>query len=302
MPESNKTLARAIMMMLIAAFAFSLMTVLIRWSAQALHPFQIAFFRNFFGLVFMLPWLIHHGMKIFKTERLGIFIIRAILGLLSMFSYFWALTVLPLSKAVSLSFTVPLFVTLGAALFLKEKVHIRRWLAIIFGFIGTLVILRPNLYTGMSGEMMASLVVVLSSISMAASVLIIKSLSKTEAPHTIVLYMVLLMTPLSLPVAIPVWQWPEWPIWLAVIAVGFMGSLAHVIFTHAIKMADVSIVVPFDFARLPFVIVLAWFMFDQSVDYLTVLGASMVFASGAYIAHREAQLNKKRATEAKIVN
>ena len=199
MPNSNKTLAKAIILMLVAAMAFSLMTVGIRWSATALHPFQIAFFRNFFGLVFMFPWVIQHGLEMFKTQRLGVFFIRAILGLISMFSYFWALTVLPLSKAVSLSFTVPIFVTMGAAIFLNEKVHVRRWLAIIFGFIGTLVILRPNMASANSGDLFASMIVVFSSMTMAASVLIIKSLSKTEAPHTIVLFMVLLMTPLSLP-------------------------------------------------------------------------------------------------------
>lgn len=298
MPNSNNKLIQAISLMLLAALAFSLMTVGIRWSATYLHPFQVAFFRNFFGLIFMFPWLIHHGWNMFKTDRLGLFIIRALLGLVSMFCYFWALTVLPLSKAVALSFTVPIFVTLGAALFLKEQVHIRRWLAIIFGFIGTLVILRPTV----SGDLFASLVVVFSSVTMAASVLIIKNLSTTEAPHTIVLYMVLLMTPLSLPVAISVWQWPEMNVWLVAMGIGFMGSLAHVIFTHAIKLSDVSIVMPFDFARLPFVIVLAWLMFDQSVDLWTVIGASMVFASGVYIAHREAQLNKKRAAILKVVN
>lgn len=292
----NAALFKAIALMLLAALGFSLMNILIRWTSNELHPFQIVFSRNLFGLVFMLPWLIKFGYRSFKTEKLPLFIIRSLLGLVSMMGYFWAITVLPLAKAVALSFTVPLFVTIGAALILKEEVHIRRWIAVIVGFIGTLVILRPAI----DGDLFASLVVVASSVTMAASVLIIKSLSRTEDTNVIVMYMVLLMTPLSFPAAVTVWQWPSIELWLLLMLMGFLGSFAHLMFTHSVKTSDVSVVMPFDFARLPFIIVLAWFIFDQSVDSWTVIGAGIVFASGVYIARREAMLNKKRALEAKI--
>jgi len=217
----NTALFKGIALMLLAAVGFSAMNVLIRWTSSELHSFQIAFFRNLFGLVFMLPWLIKFGYRSFKTERLGLFFIRALLGLFSMFCYFWGITVLPLAKAVALSFTVPLFVTIGAAWFLKEEVNWRRWVAVLVGFIGTLIILRPSI----DGELFASLVVVASSVTMAASVLIIKSLSRTEDANVIVMYMVLLMTPLSLPVAMTVWVWPTMETWLLVALMGCMNSL-----------------------------------------------------------------------------
>ncbi|TDR14656.1 DMT family transporter [Marinicella litoralis] len=292
----NANLFKAIALMLLAALGFSFMNVLIRWTSDELHPFQIAFFRNLFGLVFMLPWLIKFGYRSFKTDRLPLFIIRALLGLFSMFCYFWGISVLPLAKAVALSFTVPLFVTIGAAIFLKEDVNWRRWVAVLVGFAGTLIILRPTV----DGDLFASLVVIASSVTMAASVLIIKNLSRTEDANVIVMYMVLLMTPLSLPVAMTVWQWPSMETWLLVMLMGFLGSFAHLMFTHSLKMSDVSIVMPFDFARLPFIIALAWIVFDQSVDRWTVLGAGIVFASGVYIARREAMLNKRRAMQPKV--
>lgn len=292
----NAALFKGIALMLLAALGFSFMNVLIRWTSGELHPFQIAFFRNLFGLVFMLPWLIKFGYRSFKTKRLGLFFIRALLGLFSMFCYFWGLTQLTLPKAVALSFTVPLFVTIGAALILKEDVNWRRWAAVLVGFIGTIIILRPSI----DGDLFASLVVIASSVTMAASVLVIKSLSRTEDANVIVMYMVLLMTPLSLPVAITVWQWPTIETWLLVALMGFFGSFAHLMFTQSLKMSDVSIVMPFDFARLPFIIVLAWLVFNQSVDRWTLIGAAVVFASGIYIAHREAQLNKRRATQPKL--
>ena len=89
-------------------------------------------------------------------------------------------------------------------------------------------------------------------------------------------------------------------IWLGVIVMGFLGSFAHLMFTSSLKMSDVSIVMPFDFARLPFIIVMAWVFFDQSADQWTVVGAAIVFASGIYIARREAALNKRRAIEHKL--
>jgi drug/metabolite transporter (DMT)-like permease len=294
--SANSQLFKAIGLMLLAALGFSFMNVLIRWSASELHAFQIAFFRNLFGLVFMLPWLIRNGYRSFKTDRLKLFMVRALLGISAMYCYFWGITVLPLAKAVSLSFTVPLFVTIGAAVVLREQVHARRWIAVLVGFAGTLIILRPSL----DGDLFASLVVVASSMFMAASVLIIKSLSRTEDANVIVMYMVLLMTPLSLPVAIYVWEWPSPTIWLGVIVMGFLGSFAHLMFTSSLKMSDVSIVMPFDFARLPFIIVMAWVFFDQSADQWTVIGAAFVFASGIYIARREAALNKRRAKEHKL--
>ncbi len=294
--KENSQLFKAIALMLSAALGFSVMNVLIRMSSTELHPFQIAFFRNLFGLVFMLPWLIRFGYRSFKTRRIGLFLIRSVLGLISMLCYFWGISVLPLAKAVSLSFTIPLFVTIGASVVLKEEVHLRRWIAVLVGFIGTLIILRPSV----DGDMVASLVVVASSVTMAASVLIIKRLSQTENTNVIVMYMVLLMTPMSLPVAISVWQWPTFDIWLLVVLMGFMGSFAHLLFTHSLKLSDVSIVMSFDFARLPFIIVMAWLVFDQNVDRWTILGAFIVFASGVYIARREAILNKKRAMQAKL--
>ena len=283
--------------MLISTFIFSLMNVGIRWASDELHAFQIAFFRNLFGLVFMLPWLMRSGVSALHTQRSRLFWLRAIFGLISMLAFFWSLTVLPLSQAVALSFTVPIFVTIGAALFLREQVHWRRWLAILAGFIGTLIILRP----GTDVNWIPSLIVIGSSVTMAASVLIIKELSKTEASNTIVTYMVLMLVPLSLPPALAVWQWPSAETWLIVFLIGCFGTIAHLLFTNALKISDVSVVMPFDFGRLLFIVFFAWLIFDQKVDYYTLVGAIIVFVSGIYIAHRESRVHQKKVVTNKRI-
>ncbi len=270
--------------MLLAALGFAIMNVIIRYSSEQLHPFQMAFFRNAFGLLFMLPWLISQGLGALRTDRIGLYLIRAALGLTSMLCWFWGLTQLPLAKAVALSFSVPIFVTLGAVIFLRERIYVRRIIAVLVGFSGTLVILRPQL----DGDLVPSLVVLFSAMTMAASVLIIKRLSETESSNAIVVYMVLLIGPMSLPPAIAVWQWPDAFHWLLMVALGGMGTLGHLAFTNALRISDVSVVMPIDFMRLPFTILFAWLILGQQVDQFTLLGGLIVFISTAYISRREA--------------
>lgn len=287
-----------IMLMLFAALSFALMNVIIRYSSDALHAFQMAFFRNLFGLMFMLPWLISNGIRALRTGRHGLYTLRAILGLISMLCWFWSLTQLPLAKAVALSFTVPIFVTIGAVLFLSERIYMRRVVAVITGFTGTLIILRPEL----DGDLVPSLVVLFSAMTMAASVLIIKRLSDTESANAIVLYMVLMITPLSLPTAISVWTWPDSTHWMLMIALGGMGTLGHLAFTHALKLTEVSVVMPVDFMRLPFTMIFAWLLFNQSVDRYTVIGGIIVFISTAYISHRENRQNQSTLSATTLHN
>lgn len=283
----DPAIVRGGLLMLAAAFFFSCMSALIRLAAAELHPFQIAFFRNLFGLMFMLPWLLRHGRGGLRTERMGLYWLRAFLGVTAMFAFFWTLTVLPLAEAVSLSFTAPLFVTVGAALVLRERVRMRRWTATLIGFAGTLIILRP----GAESITLPAMVALGAAAAMAASVLIIKSLSGTEPHQAIVTYMVLLMTPLSLLPALAFWGWPSMTVWLLLLALGGCGTAGHLLFTQAMQSADASLVMPLDFFRLPIVAALGYLLFDQTVDAWTWVGAVVIFSSGVYIAHREARLH-----------
>ncbi len=272
--------------MVAAAVFFALLTSLVRLGTAELHPFQVAFFRNLFGLAFMLPWLIRHGPGALRTNRTGLLLLRALLGTVTMLTWFWCLSVMPLAEAVSLSFTAPLFVTVGAALLLREKVRARRWLATLVGFIGTLIVLRPGIQT-IDAPAIAALG---SAFAMACSILIIKVLVKTETAESVVIYMVLMMTPLSLLPAVFVWRWPSAEIWLLMVAIGGVGTAGHLLFTRAVSVAEASAIMPFDFVRLPLTAILGWLMFDQVVDGFTWLGGTVIFAAGIYIARRESAI------------
>ena len=199
-----------------AAFCFALMNLVVRLASEELETMQIAFFRASFALIFMLPWAIHRGAASLRTAHLKIHIGRSIVSVFSMYCWFTAVIVLPLADAVALNFTAPLFVTIGAALILRELVGPRRWAATAVGFLGTIVVLRP----GFAEVSAYSALPILAAVCIATNTLLVKRLSRHDAPGTIVLYMNLLLTPLCLVPALFVWVWPSPGIWL-------LGSLAR---------------------------------------------------------------------------
>lgn len=281
---------RAVAWMVASTLGFGTMAVLIRIASARVHPFEIAFLRSLFGALAALPLLWMHGPRILRTDRLGFYTLRCAIGALSMLAGFWAIAHLPLAQAIALSYSSPLFVTIGAVLFLGEAVRLRRWTAVAAGFVGVLVIVRP----GGEGFSAASLVALFSAAMTGVVTISIKFLSRSDPADTIVLLTTWLWVPLSLPAALTVWQWPPaelWP-WLALI--GVLGTLGQYAWTHALKLADASSLAPFSYLQLVFVAVLAWLLFGETPDRYTALGAAIVIGASLYIARREAVLARQR--------
>ncbi|WP_345779197.1 DMT family transporter [Lysobacter sp. CFH 32150] len=287
---------RAALLMLGGTILFALMAVAVRLASSSLHTFEVAFFRNFFGLIATLPLLIRHGPELLKTDRLPRYVFRSVIGVLGMFCGFWAIGNLPLAQAIALSYSTPLFVTVAAVWWLGEQVRARRWIAVTIGFVGMLVIVRP----GTEGFTTGSLVAVLAAVLSAAVAIQIKQLSSTEPADRIVLWTTLLWVPMSLGPALFVWEWPSGIAWLWVIASGVLGTSAHLLWTRAIKLGDVSALTPISFVQLVVVALFGYLLFDERLDRWTVIGAVIIFAANAYIAHREAQLARRDASEAPV--
>lgn len=267
-----------------ACLFFATMAGIIRHVSSELHPFEIAFFRNLFGLAFMMPWLARVGWGGLKTQRIGLYTVRGIIGLAAMLLFFWAITILPLAQVTALSFTAPLFATILAALVLGEVVRRRRWAAILIGFVGALIILRP----GLQEIGWPTFAVLFSSLLMASAVVMIKMLSRTETTSAIVTYMVIYLTPMSLIPALFVWQTPSWSIFGWLIALGGVATAAHQCLTRSFAVAEASAVMPFDFTRLIFAALIGYFFFDQIPDLWSGIGAAVIVTASVYIAHREA--------------
>lgn len=287
---------RAALLMLGSTLLFGLMTIAIRLASATLHTFEIAFFRNFFGLVAATPLVLRHGPDLLRTSQLPRYLFRCAVGVVSMLAGFWAIGHLPLAQAVALSYSTPIFVTIAAVLFLHEQVRARRWAAVALGFIGVLIIVRPGSAGFSAGTLVALAAAVLSGIVSIQ----IKQLSRVDPADRIVVFTTLLWVPMSLLPALTVWRWPEGIAWAWVIAAGFLGTGGHMLWTRALKLGDVSALTPISFMQLPLVALAGWWLFQEPVDRWTATGATIIFAANAYIAHREAVLARRAATHAPV--
>ena len=274
---------RAAAMMVGAMIFFGMMSTFIRLASAQLHAFEIVFFRNFLAVLIMLPWVMRHGLASMRTNRFGLLSLRAVLNVSAMLAGFTALTLIPLAEATALSFTAPLFATVGAALILGETVRARRIAAVLIGFAGTMIVLRPGVEAITPGALLA----ILNAFLLAMTLLVVKVLTRTERPESVVIYMVLLQTPMALVPALFVWQWPEPLTWLWLFALAGAGTAGHILFTRAMAIAEVTQVQPFEFIRLPLIAVIAYLLFDEVPTVWTWLGGAVIFAATAYITHRE---------------
>jgi len=279
---------------LASAAGFATMSILIRHVSHSLHAFEIVFLRSLLGLLFMMPWLMRVGTHVLATERLGLYLWRGVIGVGGMLTSFTAFTLIPITQATALGFTAPIFATLGAALILRETVRLRRWTAIIIGFLGAMIILQP----GAEAVTLGAVLALAGALFQATSNLMVKSLSRTERPETIVVYMSLFITPLALVPAVFVWEWPDATTMLWMVALAACGTFAHICLTRAFAAADLTVVLPFDFGRLPIAAAIAFLIFAEVPTVWTWVGGAVIFASSFYIARREAQLARLRRAAA----
>jgi len=288
--------ARAVLLMLFSTVLFGLMAVVIRLASETQHPFEIAFFRNLFGLLFTLPLLFKHGPGLLKTSKLPLYLLRCAIGTVGMMAGFWAIVHLPLAQAVAISYSTPLFVTIGAVWVLGETVRARRWAAVLIGFIGVIILLRPDAdtFTG------ASLVALLAAVMSASVAISIKFLTRTESPDAIVVFTTALWVPMSLVPASLFWQTPSGITWLWLVLAGLFGTVAHMCWTRALQLGDASILTPISFMQVLVVGVFGWWLFGESVDRYTLIGALIIFGSNLYLAHREITRAKPAVTDPEI--
>ena len=268
-----------------AAFCFTVMLSLIRPLAAELHPFEIAFLRNAFAVLFLAPW-IWRALPAFRaTRNLGLFALRALFSFAAMLLWYYGIPLIPLADAIAINFTSPLWATVFAALVLGEAVRARRWSATMVGFCGVLIVVRP----GFEAITAATAMMMLSSVGWGCQHIALKKLSGLEKVSVIVSMQALLLTPLSLVPALFVWTTPSWGALGWAVAMAAIGTCAHICLTRAFRAADASAVLPFDFAKMPFAAAIGWFVFAEGVDAWTWAGSAVIVASTAYIARREAR-------------
>ena len=284
LPSQNK----AIVYTLISIFFFSFMGVFIRKSSENIHIFEVIFFRNLLACLIIIPLMYGSGRTSFKMYRPGLFVWRAIFVSLGMFAGFSALTLIPLAQATAISFTTPIFVTILAIFIFGEVIKFRRIAAILVGFIGMLIIVQPGVGMVSFGIILAFIGAFFHSINL----LIVKKLTAHETPNAIVVWMVIMLVPISFVPAIFVWEWPSALTWLYLWCLAICGTVGHSFFTRAYSLAEITSLQPFQFIKLPMIAFLAWVIFSEVPAYWTWLGGAIIFSSTVYITRRESKINK----------
>jgi drug/metabolite transporter (DMT)-like permease len=287
--QSQTGVMRGVLLMCLSTVAFATMHASVRFVSADLPPFQIVFFRNLFGLAFLVPLLLGAGFAQMRTRRLGLHALRGLVNIAAMMMYFTALSITPLAKATALSFTAPIFAAVLSVVFLGERFRLYRWIAILVGFLGMLIILRPGVVTLELGALLAVGAAVLWAVAM----ILIKLLSRTESSVAIVAWMGIFLCAFSIGPALWVWQTPTLSnlIWLAFI--GLCGSIAQVTLSQSFKETEPTAVLPLDFLKLIWATLLGVWFFGEFPDAFTWIGAIVIFSAGLFIANRERRQNRK---------
>ncbi|MBC92241.1 MAG: hypothetical protein CMM38_01210 [Rhodospirillaceae bacterium] len=270
--------------MILSAFCFAITAGLIRYATREVHPFEAAFLRSFSGLIFMLPLVMRGGLAKISIKRPRLHILRGIISGIGTLMWSSALAVLPVGEAVALNFTAPLFATMMAPFVLHEVVRARRWIACVLGFVGVLIMLRPGLEVISVGALLS----IGSAATIACNMLIIRIISQEDNARTVVFTFSIFTSIVTLLPALFVWETPSWEMLIALVLCGLLATLAHLLLTRAMSIAEMSAIAPLDFVRLLFAAGIGFIWFSEVPDIWTALGAMVITGSAVYIARREA--------------
>jgi len=284
-------------LMAIATVGFAAMHGGVRFLSLELdlHPFEIAFFRNFFGLIALAPWFLRQGIKPLRTQRFGLHSLRAGFNVVAMLLFFTGLSLTPIAQVQALGFTAPLFASLLAVLLLGERMGMWRWGALAVGFGGALIIIRPGFQSVDAG----SLMVLASAAVWSLAIIVIKTLSRTDSSVTITAYMVVLMTPMSLVAALFFWQWPDPQQLVWLVFVGVTGTLAQLAMAQALHLADTTVVMPLDFLKLVWGAIIGYLLFDEFPELAIWVGGGVILAAATFTAYRESRRRDDRPAAAR---
>ena len=255
--------------------AMVLMAIAARETGKHLHVFQVMELRSLLGIVLFLPMVAAAGgIRALRTRHFGRHVGRNTVHYAAQFSWFLAIMMIPIAEVVAIEFTGPVWVALLAVVFLGERMTLARVAAVVLGVVGVAIIVRPGLDHVVAGQVVA----LLAAIGFAGSIILVKSLTRTDSVVSIIAWMLVIQSVIgAIPAAI-VWQTPPAAAWPWIVAIAVCGTYSHFCMTHALRHADATTVVPLDFLRVPLTALAAWLVFAERFDVLTVVGGAVILA------------------------
>jgi drug/metabolite transporter (DMT)-like permease len=271
-----------------AAMVFSGVSVLIKTVGQDIPPAELVFFRCFFGLSIIIPFIIRYGFKVYKTSRPDLHMVRVFCAVVGMNCGFYAVTHMDLATAISLGYTRPLFMILLTVMFLGEVVRWRRGLATLVGFIGVMIMLRPTeIPVGLPA--VAALV---SALAVAGAMSVVRQQAAVDGPATIMAWFA---TGTAIITAVPaafVWEMPAPEQWIYLIAIGVFASVGQYMMIKAFTYGEATVMNPIDYLQILLAALLGFWLFEEVPSIWTGVGAVVIIVSTLYILLREAALHK----------
>jgi drug/metabolite transporter (DMT)-like permease len=273
--------------MVAGGLLFVAVTVMVRLLGSDMPAVQAAFIRYLIGVMLVLPMLWRMRSRGFGLgrDRVGLYALRGLVHGAAVLLWFFAMARIPLAEVTAIGFSTPVFTALGAIVIFREQVRLRRMLAILAGFVGTLLILRPGFITIEAG----SLAQLIAAFLFAGSFLLAKRMTQSESSADILVMLSIFCTLTLLPGALYYWRTPTLleVTWLAGVAV--FATTGHYAITRAIAAAPLTVTQPLSFLQLIWAIVIGYWLFDEVPDNWVIGGGLVIVAAVSYLAHREAQ-------------
>ncbi len=292
MPPKMHNNTQAILWMISVALFVAISTAIVRVLSSEFHPLQIVFMANIVAVLFTLPWLYKSGFSALKTSKIKLLGVRSIFEFGGLTLSVIANPLISLPILTSINFLTPLLTVSAAIFLLKEKSNIHTWVALLMGFIGVLIIVRP-------GFIEVSLGVILmigATICFSTCSILIKKLTFTEQPHLITFYMFILTGLIAMPFAIYFWKTPTLEQFMIFLALGVTFYLLQYSVSHALSKAKLVVILPFSFTGLIFMSTISYYAFDELVDIWTISGGAIILLSSIYTArHSHREIRKENA-------
>ena len=291
--KKNKLITVALLAIGATLFG-SFMGAGVKLLSNELHPIIICFYRCLMGLIIITPFVARNNFKALQTDNMRLQIFRALINIISMICWFSAIGMMHFEKATALGFTTPLFTTVLAVLILGEVIRFHRTAALLLGFVGILIIIRPGYMPFEFG----TILMLIASFSFSFVLIFVKKLSATDSSLTIIFYHLLYMTPAFFILSLFYWQSINYNQLVIFSLMGASGLLSHWCLAQAFKMSDTTFVMPLQFTKLIWASLIGLFIFAEQPDIWTWVGGIIIFISVVYITYREAF--KKKGTSKPI--
>jgi len=268
-----------------ALLSFALMAISVRELLHTMGSFEVLFLRSAVSLLILLAILPRFGGRVLLTQRFGLHVVRNVLHFGGQYAWVYAIGALPLATVFAIEFTMPVWTAVLASLILGERLNRGRVVMLGMGLAGILIILKP----GFQQVPPAALVMLAGSFAYASTMIATKRLAGHETVFAVLFYMAAIQVPLGLVFALPAWITPGLAELPWIVAVGATGLSAHMCLTRAFRIADATLVVPFDFLRLPLIAVVGMLFYGERLQPAVFLGAAIIFAGTYYSIRRESR-------------